>query len=65
MTEETKELVASLNINKILISVLNEVGEVRIPTLKFFEELPENQELVIDYEEDPATFIFKLRTNNE
>ena len=64
MTEETNELVASLNLNKILIAILDQVGEVRVPTLNFFKDLPDNQELVIDYEDDPATFIFKLRNNN-
>ena len=64
MTEETNELIASLNINKILIAILEQVGEVKVPTLKFLEGLPDNQELVIDYEDEPATFIFKLRSNN-
>jgi hypothetical protein len=65
MTEETNELIASLNINKILIAILEELGEVRIPTLKFLDSKTQDQELVIDYEEDPATFIFKLRGINE
>jgi hypothetical protein len=65
MTEETNELVASLNINRILIAILETVGEVRVPTLSFFENANLDKELVIDYEEDSATFVFKLRGNNE
>lgn len=59
MTEDVSEIIASLNINKVLISILQEIGEVRVPTLTFLESVNDKQ-LVIEYDEDNPSFIFKL-----
>jgi hypothetical protein len=57
MTDEVNEIIASLNINKVLISILQEIGEVRVPTLTFLEGVNDKQ-LVIEYDEDTPSFIF-------
>jgi hypothetical protein len=64
MTDEINEIVASLNINKVLISILQEIGEVRVPTLNFLEGVNDKQ-LVIEYDEVTPSFIFKLGDLNE
>lgn len=65
MTEEVDELVASLNINKILVAVLETLGSVSIPTLTFIDAANHDKELVIEYDEESLSFIFKLKENNE
>lgn len=67
MTDEVNDLVASLNINKVLIAILETLGEVSVPTLTFLDAANKDKELVVDYDEDGPSFTFKLKDkeNNE
>lgn len=65
MTDKVEDVVASLNINKVLIAVLEQTGSITVPTLKFLDAANSNKELVIDYDEDGPSFIFSLRDANE
>lgn len=60
MTEEINELIASLNINKILVAILETTGEVKVPTLTFLNASNEEKGLIMEYDEDGPSFIFKL-----
>jgi hypothetical protein len=64
MTDDVNDIIASLNINKVLISILQEVGEVSVPTLKFLDSV-DDKHLVIEYDETGPSFIFKLGELNE
>lgn len=61
MTDDIQDIIASLNINKVLISILETVGEVRVPTLTFLENSITDKELVIDYDDETPSFVFKLK----
>lgn len=66
MTENIQELVASININQILVAALEEYGKLTVPTLKFLDVTTANKELVIDYDDPSSSFTFSLREiNNE
>ena len=60
MTEEVNEIIASLNVNKVLIALLETVGEIAVPALTFLEAANSDKGLVIEYDEDLSSFIFKL-----
>lgn len=61
MTEDITNLVASININQVLVAVLEEYGKLTVPTLKFLEVKTNNKELVIDYDDTTSSFTFSLR----
>ena len=61
MTENIEDVVASLSLSRVLISILETIGEVRVPTLTFIEGSNEDKELVVDYDETGPTFVFKLK----
>jgi len=61
MTEDITSLVASININQVLVAVLEEYGKLTVPTLKFLEVKTNNKELVIDYDDTTSSFTFSLR----
>lgn len=65
MTEDIEDIVASLNTNKVLISILEECGKIAVPVLKFLDADTSNKELVIDYDEETSAFVFSLRSKNE
>jgi hypothetical protein len=60
MIDDVDEIAKSLNINKILISVLESVGEVRVPALTFLDG-NDDKVLVVEYDEVNSSFIFKLK----
>lgn len=60
----TEELVAQMSTNKVLVAILETLGKVTVPTLTFIDAANSDKELVIDYNEDPPSFIFSLRDKN-
>lgn len=65
MTDDIEQLVASINMNQILVAILEEHKKITVPTLKFLNSKVSNKELVIDYEEEGPSFTFSLREINE
>ena len=64
MTEDASNLIQSVSINQILVSILQEQGKVTVPTLTFLEAAKIDKELVIDYDEDGPSFTFSLRSKD-
>lgn len=60
MTDEVNEIIQSLNTNKVLIAVLETLGEVVVPALTFLEAANNDKGLVIEYDGELSSFIFKL-----
>jgi len=65
MTEDVEDLIKSVSINQILISILEYHGKITVPTLKFLDAAQTDKELVIDYDEEGPSFTFSLRGKNE
>ena len=65
MTEDIEGLVASINMNQVLVAILEEHKKITVPTLKFLDSKTSNKELVIDYDENGPSFTFSLREINE
>jgi len=65
MTENMEDLIASININQVLVALLEEYGKLSVPTLKFLDLNSSEKELVIDYDEEGPSFIFSLREKND
>jgi len=61
MTDDMESLVASININQVLVAILQEHGRLSVPVLKFLESKNNNNELIIDYDEETPSFTFSLR----
>jgi hypothetical protein len=61
MTDDITSLVASININQVLVAALEEYGKLTVPTLKFLDVKTNNKELVIDYDDTSSSFTFSLR----
>ena len=58
-----EEYFKSLNPNKILIGVLQQIKKVEIP-VGFFADVP-NSELVVSVNVDGTLFVFSLKESNE
>lgn len=65
MTEDIESLVASININQVLVAILQEHGKLSVPVLKFLDSKNSNSELIIDYDEEVPSFTFSLREQKE
>ena len=52
MTDDITSLVASININQVLVAALEEYGKLTVPTLKFLDVKTNNKELVIEEHTD-------------
>jgi hypothetical protein len=64
MTDNSKEIqdvVASMNMTKVLVALLEEYGKLTIPTLKFLDVTTDNKELVVDYDEENPSFTFSIK----
>jgi hypothetical protein len=65
MTGENQgDVVASLNVSKILVAILEMQKEVSIPSASFINAATEDRELQVDYNSDNQTFTFKLKDSN-
>lgn len=65
MTEDVEDLVRSISVNQVLISILQEHKKITVPTINFLDVNIDNKELVIDYDENGPSFTFSLRDKNE
>jgi hypothetical protein len=65
MTDDIESLVASININQVLVAILQEHGKLSVPVLRFLESKNNNSELIIDYDEEAPSFTFSLREAKE
>lgn len=65
MTDNIEDLVASINMNQVLVAILEEHKRLTVPTLRFLDVNSSNKELVIDYDEEGPSFTFSLRETNE
>ena len=65
MTDNVESLVASINMNQVLVAILEEHKKITVPTLKFLDVKTNNKELVIDYDDTNSSFTFSLRETNE
>ncbi len=61
MTQDIEGLVASININQVLVAILEEYSKLTVPTLRFLDSGNSEKELVIDYNEEDPSFTFSLR----
>ena len=61
MTQDIEGLVTSISMNQVLVAILEEHGELVVPTLRFLDANVSNKELVIDYDEEGPSFTFSLR----
>ena len=61
----TEDILADININKLLIAILEEIKEVRVPAIALVEAGNADKELVLTYEEEPPSFIIKLRDKSD
>jgi len=62
MSEQTpQDIFADMNVSKILVSILETIGEIKVATDQFINAGAENKELQVDYNDDEKTFVFKLR----
>jgi hypothetical protein len=55
------DLKAELSVTKVLVAILQTLGEVKIPTLTFLSAGDEDKELEIIYDEETLSFVFKLK----
>ena len=65
MTENVEDIIASVKVEQVLISVLNTVGEVKVSTNKFFESNGDNYELIMSYDDEGPSFTFSVKNRNE
>jgi hypothetical protein len=61
----SEDIIASMSLNKILIAILEEYGQMTIPTLKFVDAGKEDKELVIEYDDKDLVFKISLRGKTE
>jgi hypothetical protein len=61
----TEDIIQSMSLNKILVALLEEHGELSVPTTRFINAANEDKELVVEYNDQDLTFKFSLRNNNE
>jgi hypothetical protein len=62
MTEQDpKDIFADMSVSKILVSILETVGSISVPTGVFVGSSNEDKELQVDYDADAQTFVFKLK----
>jgi hypothetical protein len=62
MTEEydINAIQASLTASKVLVAILETLGEVRVETKTLVGAENKDKELIVDYDENGPSFIFRL-----
>jgi hypothetical protein len=65
MTENIDDLAVSLNINKVLVSILETMGSVSVSTSTFMDAGNSDKELVVEYDEESLSLTFSLKGKNE
>jgi hypothetical protein len=56
-----EDVYAQLNITKILVATIQNLGEVTLPVTDFLNATNEDKELQVDYNQAENTFTFKLK----
>jgi hypothetical protein len=56
-----EDVYAQLNIAKILVAAIENLGEISLPVSSFLNATNEDKELQVDYNESDQTFSFKLK----
>jgi hypothetical protein len=59
--QDPKDIFADMNVSKILVSILETVGSISVPTADFVSASNEDKELQVDYDADAQTFVFQLK----
>lgn len=57
---DVNEVQAALTASKVLVAILETLGEVRVLTKTVFEATNKDKELIVDYDENGPAFIFRL-----
>lgn len=62
---DVNEVQASLTASKVLVAILETLGEVRVLTQTVFNATNKDKELIVDYDENGPAFIFRLPKEGE
>jgi hypothetical protein len=65
MMESIEDIIASVKVEQVLISILNTIGEVKVSTDKFLQSNGNNYELVMSYDDEGPAFVFSVKDKNE
>ena len=64
MTDNTEDLLASISLSKVLIAILESIGEVKVSTMSFLEADDTKKEILMEYGYHPkGTEIEKEKIN--
>lgn len=61
MTNNAQDMLKSMNATTILISILNQLGSISIPTKDFLEVNSEDRQLSVEYDDETMSFNFKMK----
>lgn len=56
-----EDVYAQLNVTKILVAAIQNLGQIELPAKDFFNATNEDKELQVDYNDSKQTFTFKVR----
>lgn len=62
---DVNEVQAALTASRVLVAILETLGEVKVPTKTVFEATNKKKELLVDYDETTPAFIFRLPKEEE
>lgn len=62
---DVNEVQAALTASRVLVAILQTLGEVKVPTKTVFEATNKKKELLVDYDETGPAFVFRLPTEEE
>ena len=65
MTDDAKDILTSISLSKVLVAILESLGEVKVPTLSFLQADNDKKEIVMEYDEEGPSFTFKLKEKDE
>lgn len=65
MDFDVNEVQAALTASKVLVAILETLGEVRVLTTTMFQANNKDKELIVDYDENGPAFIFRLPKEGE
>lgn len=62
---DVNEVQAALTASRVLVAILETLGEVKVPTKTVFEATNKKKELLVDYDESVPAFVFRLPKEEE
>ena len=65
MTDNNQEMLKSMNATTILISILNQIGSISVPTKDFLAVNSEDRQLSVEYDSETLSFNFKMNDTVE